>query len=73
MDTVTESRLAIALAQQADWNHSPQSFDRRTSKRSRQGEAALKAGMIVDLHMSPDDKISDALEVMRKYKISGVQ
>ena len=29
--------------------------------------------MIVDpVTMSPDDKVSDALEVMRKYKISGV-
>ena len=32
-----------------------------------------ESGMIVDpVTMSPDDKISDALEVMRKYKISGV-
>jgi IMP dehydrogenase len=32
-----------------------------------------ESGMIVDpVTMAPDDKVSDALEVMRKYKISGV-
>src|SRR5207237_4054045 len=32
-----------------------------------------ESGMIVDpVTMSPEDKISDALEVMRNYKISGV-
>ena len=32
-----------------------------------------ESGMIVDpVTMSPDAKVSDALEVMRKYKISGV-
>jgi IMP dehydrogenase len=32
-----------------------------------------ESGMIVDpVTMSPDDKVSDALEIMRKYKISGV-
>jgi IMP dehydrogenase len=32
-----------------------------------------ESGMIVDpITMSPDDKISDALEVMRRYRISGV-
>ncbi len=32
-----------------------------------------ESGMIVDpVTMSPDDKIADALAVMRKYKISGV-
>src|SRR5437773_7835145 len=32
-----------------------------------------ESGMIVDpVTMSPDDKVYDALEVMRKYKISGV-
>ncbi len=32
-----------------------------------------ESGMIVDpVTMSPDEKVSDALEVMKKYKISGV-
>ena len=32
-----------------------------------------ESGMIVDpVTMSPDAKVSDALEVMKKYKISGV-
>jgi len=73
MDTVTESRLAIALAQQGGMG-----IIHRTLPIERQAEEIDKvkrseSGMIVDpVTMSPDDKVYDALEVMRKYKISGV-
>ncbi len=73
MDTVTESRLAIALAQQGGIgiihrNLSPEEQASEVDKVKRS-----ESGMIVDpITMSPDDKISDALEVMRKYRISGV-
>ena len=73
MDTVTESRLAIALAQQGGIGI----IHRNLSIEDQAGEVdkvkRSESGMIVDpVTMSPDDKISDALEVMRKYKISGV-
>jgi IMP dehydrogenase len=73
MDTVTESRLAIAIAQQGGLGI----VHRNLSIEEQAGEVdkvkRSESGMIVDpVTMSPDDKISDALEVMRRYKISGV-
>src|SRR4051794_24938194 len=73
MDTVTESRLAIALAQQGGLGivHRNLSIEEQSSEVDKVKRS--ESGMIVDpVTMSPDDKISDALEVMRKYKISGV-
>jgi IMP dehydrogenase len=73
MDTVTESRLAIALAQQGGMGI----IHRNLSIEAQAGEVdkvkRSESGMIVDpVTMSPDAKIADALEVMRRYKISGV-
>jgi len=73
MDTVTESRLAIALAQQGGMGI----IHRNLSVEAQAGEVdkvkRSESGMIVDpVTMSPDAKIADALEVMRRYKISGV-
>src|SRR4051812_4328649 len=73
MDTVTESRLAIALAQQGGLGL----IHRNLSIEEQAGEVdkvkRSESGMIVDpVTMSPDAKVSDALEMMRKYKISGV-
>src|SRR5512138_3514538 len=73
MDTVTESRMAIALAQQGglgivhrNLNIEQQAGEVDKVKRS-------ESGMIVDpITMPPDAKISDALEVMKRYRISGV-
>jgi IMP dehydrogenase len=73
MDTVTESRLAIALAQQGGMGI----IHRNLSIEAQAGEVdkvkRSESGMIVDpVTMSPEAKISEALEVMRRYKISGV-
>jgi IMP dehydrogenase len=73
MDTVTESRLAIAMAQQGgigiihrNLNVEQQSGEVDKVKRS-------ESGMIVDpVTIAPEQPISDALDVMRRYKISGV-
>jgi IMP dehydrogenase len=73
MDTVTESRLAIALAQEGgigvihkNLGVAEQAIEVDKVKRS-------EAGMIVDpITMRPEQRISDALEVMSNYKISGV-
>jgi IMP dehydrogenase len=73
MDTVTESRLAIAMAQQGGLGiiHRNFSIEQQASEVDKVKRS--ESGMIVDpVTMSPDAKISDALEVMRKYKISGV-
>src|ERR1700744_888868 len=73
MDTVTESRLAIAMAQQGGIGI----IHRNLTIEQQAGEVdkvkRSESGMIVDpVTMSPEQLISDALEVMRRYKISGV-
>ena len=73
MDTVTESHMAIAMAQQGGLGivHRNLTIDQQANEVDKVKRS--ESGMIVDpVTMSPDDKVSDALEVMRKYKISGV-
>jgi IMP dehydrogenase len=73
MDTVTESRLAIALAQQGGIGiiHRTMSIERQAAEIDKVKRS--ESGMIVDpVTIGPKDRISDALEIMRKYKISGV-
>ncbi|MBV9436286.1 MAG: IMP dehydrogenase [Acidobacteria bacterium] len=73
MDTVTESRLAIAMAQQGGIGiiHRNLSIEQQASEVDKVKRS--ESGMIVDpVTISPEAKISEALEVMRKYKISGV-
>lgn len=73
MDTVTESKMAIALAQQGGIGI----IHRNLSIEAQAEEVAKvkrhESGMIVDpITMRPKDKIYQAKEIMRKYKISGV-
>ncbi|MCP4568864.1 MAG: IMP dehydrogenase [FCB group bacterium] len=73
MDTVTESGMAIAIARQGGLgiihkNLSPDIQAAEVAKVKRS-----ESGMIVDpITMAPDKKISDALEVMQHYSISGI-
>jgi IMP dehydrogenase len=73
MDTVTESRLAIALAQQGGLGviHKNFAIDRQAAEVDKVKRS--ESGMIVDpITMSPDQKIEDAVRLMAHYKISGV-
>jgi IMP dehydrogenase len=73
MDTVTESHLAIALAQQGGVGliHRNMPVDRQAEEVDRVKRS--ESGMIVDpVTVDPEQKISDALEVMKHYRISGV-
>src|SRR5271166_5540103 len=73
MDTVTESHLAIALAQQGGvgFIHRNMSIDRQAEEVDRVKRS--ESGMIVDpITIAPDKKISDALDLMKRYRISGV-
>ncbi len=73
MDTVTEARMAIAIAQLGGIGviHKNLSIE-------EQGEEVDKvkrseSGMIVDpITITPESKIYDALNIMGKYKISGI-
>src|ERR1700757_4109208 len=73
MDTVTESHLAIALAQQGGvgFIHRNMPIDRQAEEVARVKRS--ESGMIVDpITIAPDKKISDALALMERYRISGV-
>jgi IMP dehydrogenase len=73
MDTVTESHVAIALAQQGGIGmmHRNMSIERQGEEVDRVKRS--ESGMIVDpITISPDKKISDALEMMKRYRISGI-
>jgi IMP dehydrogenase len=73
MDTVTESHLAIALAQQGGIGiiHRNMTIDRQAEEVDKVKRS--ESGMIVDpVTVDPEQMIGDALEVMRRYRISGV-
>ena len=73
MDTVTESHMAIALAQQGGIGiiHRNMSIDRQAEEVDRVKRS--ESGMIVDpVTVGPDQKIYEALEVMKRFRISGV-
>ena len=73
MDTVTESRMAIALAQQGGLGvvHRNLTIERQAAEIDKVKRS--ESGMIVDpVTIEPERKISDALDLMRHYRISGV-
>src|SRR5918998_3343219 len=73
MDTVTESPLAIALAQQGGIGviHKNLSIERQAEEVDKVKRS--ESGMIVDpVTIRPDRPVSEALAVMERYKISGV-
>jgi IMP dehydrogenase len=73
MDTVTESHLAIALAQQGGMGviHKNLSIDKQAEEVDKVKRS--ESGMIVDpVTIDPDQRIQDALDLMRRYRISGV-
>ena len=73
MDTVTESRLAIAMAQLGGIGiiHKNLSIEEQASEVDRVKRS--ESGMIVNpITLSPTGRIYEALELMKKYRISGV-
>ncbi len=73
MDTVTESRLAIAMAQQGGLGviHKNLSIEEQASEVDRVKRS--ESGMIVNpITLSPAHRIYEALDLMKKYRISGV-
>ncbi|MCC6585666.1 MAG: IMP dehydrogenase [Bryobacterales bacterium] len=73
MDTVTESHLAIALAREGGIGivHRNMPVDRQAEEVDRVKRS--ESGMIVDpVTIRPEQSIAEALEVMQRYRISGV-
>ena len=73
MDTVTEARLAIAIAREGGIGiiHKNMSIEEQAIQVDKVKRS--EHGVIVDpFFLSPDHLLSDANELMRKYRISGV-
>src|ERR671914_485308 len=73
MDTVTEARLAIALAREGGLGivHRNLSIEDQVAEVDKVKRS--ESGMIVEpLTLGPDDSVAAALELMERYRISGV-
>ena len=73
MDTVTESMTAITMAREGGIGiiHRNMSIEAQAAEVDKVKKS--ESGMIVDpITMDPDQKIYEALEIMKKYRISGV-
>jgi IMP dehydrogenase len=73
MDTVTDSRMAIAMAQQGGMGviHKNMTIEGQADEVDRVKRS--ESGMIVNpITMSPDQRIHEAMAVMKRYKISGL-
>jgi len=73
MDTVTESRLAIALAQEGGIGVIHKNMTPEEQALEVQRVKKSESGMITDpITVRPEQPISVAIEVMREYRISGL-
>jgi IMP dehydrogenase len=73
MDTVTESRTAICMAQEGGIGiiHRNMSIEQQAIEVDRVKKS--ESGMIVDpITVEPEQKVHEALEIMNRYRISGV-
>ncbi|MBI3087084.1 MAG: IMP dehydrogenase, partial [candidate division NC10 bacterium] len=73
MDTVTEARLAIALAREGGIGIIHRAFEPERQVAEIDKVKKSEYGMVVDpITMAPEQRLYEALEVMEKYRISGV-
>ena len=73
MDTVTDSRLAIAIARQGGigFVHRNMTIERQAEEVDRVKRS--ESGMIVDpVTIAPEISVRQALDIMNKYKVSGL-
>ncbi len=73
MDTVTEARLAIALAQEGGIGIVHRNMTVEDQAEEVEKVKRSESGMIVDpVTLQPGDHLYQALDLMKKYRISGV-
>ncbi|HXC93317.1 MAG TPA: IMP dehydrogenase, partial [Geobacteraceae bacterium] len=73
MDTVTEARAAITMAREGGLGFIHKNLTIAEQANEVDKVKKSESGMIVDpITMRPNQKIRDALEMMAKYRISGV-
>ena len=73
MDTVTDSRLAIAISRQGGLGfiHRNMSIERQAEEVDRVKRS--ESGMIVDpVTIAPEMSVRQALDIMTKYRVSGL-
>lgn len=73
MDTVTEHRAAISMARLGGIGIIHKNMDIESQAREIQRVKKSESGIIIDpISVEPDATISDALDIMAEYRISGV-
>ncbi len=73
MDTVTESKTAICLAQEGGIGIIHRNMTVAEQAHEVEKVKKSESGMIVDpITISPESKIKDALDLMARYRISGI-
>src|SRR6187402_1468155 len=73
MDTVTEARLAIALAREGGIGIVQRNLPIPAQVAEVDKVKRSEAGMIVEpVTLSPDALVSEALELMARYRVSGI-
>lgn len=73
MDTVTESRTAIAIAQEGGLGIIHRNMSVAAQAAEVEKVKKFESGMIAEpITVRPDQKISEAQEIMQKYRISGL-
>ena len=73
MDTVTESRMAIAIAREGGLGIIHKNMSIEAQGREVDRVKRSEHGVITDpFFLEPENKVTDALALMQKYKISGV-
>ncbi|MBI3621873.1 MAG: IMP dehydrogenase [Nitrospirae bacterium] len=73
MDTVTEARLAVALAREGGVGilHRALSIEQQATEVEKVKKS--ESGMIIDpITIAPEQRLHEALELMGRYKISGI-
>ncbi len=73
MDTVTESRLAIAMAREGGIGIVHRAFSVEAQALEVDRVKKSESGMIVDpITIAPDQRVHEALSLMERYRISGI-
>ena len=73
MDTVTEYKLAIALAQAGGMGILHKNMSIESQSQNVRKVKKFETGMVIDpVTICPEKKLSDALELMKSYEISGI-
>lgn len=73
MDTVTEAEMAIAMAQNGGLGILHRNMDIEAQANHVRRVKRFESGMVIDpITIGPDATLADALELMRRYRISGI-